>query len=271
VSPEVDKYLAHFVAREPQSQQAGARKRLPVRVSDARCPPTMPFPADPGKDSRFIGRAGLELVHAMDGNRPFVNVTAAEPTRVGRQSGNPMPAERFEKPAVESLPAAFCENFEQCGISAIIAARRENPAAYRRACVALLMLLADARTNRVRNKFWRVPRAISVGHQQVRRPQALATRISYYYAGWMEKGGRPVRFSARPYNVTRLSHSISRGRRPVVLYPVRNAAFFYCVPALLCGGIFGAGSDAVTRPAIFGATIAWAGFGSGVIPRHPAA
>jgi hypothetical protein len=81
VSPEVDKYLAHFVAREPQSQQAGARKRLPVRVSDARCPPTMPFPADPGKDSRFIGRAGMELVHAMDGNRPFVTVTAAEPTR----------------------------------------------------------------------------------------------------------------------------------------------------------------------------------------------
>jgi hypothetical protein len=52
----------------------------------------MPFPADPGKDSRFIGRAGLELVHAMDGNRPFVTVTAAEPTKVGRQSGNPMPA-----------------------------------------------------------------------------------------------------------------------------------------------------------------------------------
>ena len=108
VSPEVDKYLAQkgqgFVANEPQSpQQAGARKRLPVRVSDARCPPTMPFPADPGKDSRFIGRAGLELVHAIDGNRPFVTVTAAEPTRVGRQSGNPMPAERFEEPAVESL------------------------------------------------------------------------------------------------------------------------------------------------------------------------
>src|SRR4029453_13329201 len=148
----------------------------------------------------------------------------------------------LKKPAVESLPAAFCENFEHCGISAIIAARREDPAAYRRACVALLMLLADARTNRVRNKFWRAPRAISVGHQQVRRPQALATRISYYYAGWMEKGGRPGRFSARPYNATRLSHSISRGPRPVVLYPVRNAAFFYCVPALLRGGIFGAGN-----------------------------
>jgi hypothetical protein len=32
-----------------------------------------------------------------------------------------MPAERFEEPAVGSLPAAFCENFAQCGISAIIA------------------------------------------------------------------------------------------------------------------------------------------------------
>src|SRR5207245_2203529 len=75
------------------------------------------------------------------------------------------PCRPKDKPAVESLPAAFCENFEQCGISAIIAARREDPAAYRRACVALLMLLADARTNRVRNKFWRAPRAISVGQQ----------------------------------------------------------------------------------------------------------
>ena len=84
VSPEVEKYLAQsdqgFVAHEPHSQRARARwKRLPVRVSDARCPPTMPFPADPGKDSRFIGRAGMELVHAKDGNRPLVNVTAAEP------------------------------------------------------------------------------------------------------------------------------------------------------------------------------------------------
>jgi len=72
VSPEVDKYLAQkdqgFVAHKPQSPRAGARrKRLPVRVSDTRCPPTMPFPADPGKGSRFIGRAGMELVHAKEG------------------------------------------------------------------------------------------------------------------------------------------------------------------------------------------------------------
>jgi hypothetical protein len=56
VAPEVDKYLAQkdqgFVANEPQSQHAGARwKRLPMRVRDTRCPPTMSFPADPGKDS----------------------------------------------------------------------------------------------------------------------------------------------------------------------------------------------------------------------------
>src|SRR5262252_2017562 len=93
VSLEVDKYLAQmdrgFVAHEPQAQHAGARrKRLPIRVSDTRCPPTTPFPADPGKDSRFIGRTGMELVHAKDGNSPFVNVTAAEPTKVGR----PLPA-----------------------------------------------------------------------------------------------------------------------------------------------------------------------------------
>jgi len=37
---------------------ASARERCTM-------PPTMPFPADPGKVCRFIGRAGLELVHAM--------------------------------------------------------------------------------------------------------------------------------------------------------------------------------------------------------------
>jgi hypothetical protein len=46
--------------------------------------------------------------------------------------------------AVASLPLftidqiGDCEDFEQFGISAIIAARREHPAAYLRACVALL-------------------------------------------------------------------------------------------------------------------------------------
>jgi hypothetical protein len=82
----VDKYLAQkdqgFAPHAPQSQHAGARwKRLPVRVSDTRCPPTMPFPGDPSKDSRFIGRAGMELVHAKDGNS---NATDAEPATVGR-------------------------------------------------------------------------------------------------------------------------------------------------------------------------------------------
>jgi hypothetical protein len=37
-----------------------------------------------------------------------------------------------------SFLAAFCEDFEQFGISAIIAARRENPAAYLRVCAALV-------------------------------------------------------------------------------------------------------------------------------------
>ena len=115
MSLEVDKYLAQkdqgFVAREPQAQHAGARrKRLPVRVSDTRCPPTMPFPADPGKDSRFIGRAGMELVH---------NVTAAEPTKEDdhcpRQSGNSMPTKRFVRRSVRTSG-----NFD---ISVIIAAR----------------------------------------------------------------------------------------------------------------------------------------------------
>jgi hypothetical protein len=109
--------------------------------------------------------------------------------------------------------------------------RHEDPAACRRQGVVLLMLLAgDARTNRVRNKFWRAPRAISVGHQQVRRPQALVTRIwSRGFRIWMKKGGCPVRFSARPYQrhetVTfNLPRSTSRR-----LVAVRNAAFFYCI------------------------------------------
>ena len=119
----------------------------------------MPFPADPGKDSRFIGRAGSGIGSSTAGNRSFVNVTAAEPTRVGRlkprQSGNPCRPKRLEEPAVGSRPAAFCEN------------------------LPLLVLPGwGARTNRVRNKFGRAPRAISVGHQQVQRPQVLATRIS---------------------------------------------------------------------------------------------
>jgi hypothetical protein len=113
VSPEVDKYLAQkdqgFAAHEPQSQHAGARwKRLPVRVSDTRCPPTMPFPADPGKDSRFIGRAGMELVHAKGGNRPFVNGTAVETTRVG--NNRVVHPCRPKDSKNRRLPMAFCEN-----------------------------------------------------------------------------------------------------------------------------------------------------------------
>ena len=74
--------------RRPQVAVA-ARRSAAEATASARerytMPPTTPFPADyPGKDSRFIGRAGLELVHAKDGNRPLVNVTAAEPTRMGR-------------------------------------------------------------------------------------------------------------------------------------------------------------------------------------------
>jgi hypothetical protein len=46
-----------------------------------------------------------------------------------------MPAERIEEPAVGSLPAAFCENFEQCG-SARSSRPREDAADYLRECVA---------------------------------------------------------------------------------------------------------------------------------------
>jgi hypothetical protein len=47
-----------------------------------------------------------------------------------------MPTETSEESAVGSLPAAFCENFEQRGIGAIIASRG------RRTAVGLLILLA---------------------------------------------------------------------------------------------------------------------------------
>lgn len=47
---------------------ASARERYTIP------PQTMPFPADPGKDSRFIGRAGMELVHAKDGNSPLLTL-----------------------------------------------------------------------------------------------------------------------------------------------------------------------------------------------------
>src|SRR5262245_40169356 len=63
--------------------------------------------------SRFIGRAGMELVHAKW-------------ETIHRQSGNLMRAKTFVR------------LFAQCS-SAIIAARREDPAAHLRACVALLI------------------------------------------------------------------------------------------------------------------------------------
>jgi len=98
-----------------------------------------------------------------------------------------MPTEISEKSAVGSLPAAFCENFEQCGISTIIAARREDSVPPRVRCPTHAPV-RDTRTNRVRNTFWRAFRAISVFHQQVRRPQALAIGL--------EERGYQVRCSA---------------------------------------------------------------------------
>jgi hypothetical protein len=111
VSPEVNKYLAQkdqgFVANEPQSQHAGARwKRLPVRLSDTRCPPTMPFPADPAKTPDSL--VALAWDWFTDGNTPFVKVTAAEP-----RGWDDTAVERIEELAVGSLPAAFFENFER--------------------------------------------------------------------------------------------------------------------------------------------------------------
>src|SRR5262245_40368304 len=81
----------------------------------------------------------MELVHAKDGNRPFANVTAAEPTRMGRQRGNPMPAERFKETGCRKPSYGVMRELRTMRI---IAARREDPAAYRRACVALLIFLA---------------------------------------------------------------------------------------------------------------------------------
>jgi hypothetical protein len=108
VSLEVDKYLAQkdrgFVAHEPQSQHGGARwKRLPVRVSDTRCPPTMPFPGNAGKGSRFIRRAGMELVHAKDGQIDLLLTVRALKLRGWDDR---------VVTACQPNPAAFCENSE---------------------------------------------------------------------------------------------------------------------------------------------------------------
>ena len=55
------------------------------------------------------------------------------------QSGNPRGRPKGSRNRLsESFLAAFCQDFEQFGISAIIAARRENPAAYLRVCAALV-------------------------------------------------------------------------------------------------------------------------------------
>jgi len=127
----------------------------------------MPFPADPGKDSQFhwsrwqwnwftlqLG-IGLLLTLRQSNLRGWDDHSSRDRavTHAGRKE--------LEEPAVGSLPAAFCENFEQFGISAIIEARREGPAAYPRARVALLVFAGQgARTSRVRNKFGQAPRAI---------------------------------------------------------------------------------------------------------------
>ena len=104
----------------------------------------MPFPADPGKDSQFhwsrwqwnwfILQLGIDLLLTL--RQPNLrgwddSSRDRAVTHAGRKE--------LEEPAVGSLPAAFCENFEQFGISAIIEARREGPAAYLRARVALLV------------------------------------------------------------------------------------------------------------------------------------
>jgi hypothetical protein len=162
----------------PQARHAGARwKQLPVRLRDARCPPTMPFPAEPGKDSRFIGRDGMELVHAKAGNRPFVNVTAAARGWDDHSSRDRAVTPCRPKDSKNPLSEAFLRrNFAQCGISAIIEARREDPAAYLRAYVALLVLPGWRARARVRKQILAgAPRDISspptgagstsVGHQ----------------------------------------------------------------------------------------------------------
>jgi hypothetical protein len=161
-----------LVADKPHSQHAKAQwKRLPVRISDARCPPTIPT----RQDSRFIGRAHTKLVHAKKGNRLLLTLRTLNLRRWDDRAVTPC-RPRKNRRTGGSLPAAFCENFEQCGISTIIAARREDRVPPRVRCPTHAPV-RDTRTNRVRNTFWRAFRAISVFHQQVRRPQALATRI----------------------------------------------------------------------------------------------
>ena len=125
-------------------------------------PRRMPFPADPAEtpDSLvvlawnwFTLRMGIDLL-----------VTLRPRNRRGwddysPRSGNPMLAKRFVRRSV----------------------RASHNAASARSL--RLAVRTRGRTEQILAK----PRAISAGHQQVRRPQASATGISYYYIGWMEK------------------------------------------------------------------------------------
>jgi hypothetical protein len=86
----------------------------------------------------------MELVHAKDGNRLLLTLRTLNLRRWDDKAVHPC-RPRKNRRTGGSLPAAFCENFEQGGISTVIAARREDPAAYLRERVALLMLLLGMR------------------------------------------------------------------------------------------------------------------------------
>ena len=91
---------------EPRLRRPAGRSAAEAAASAReRCimPPADAFPGRPRQRlSISLVALAVELVHPTTGNRSFVNVTAVEPTRVGRpfkprQSGNPCRPKRTRR------------------------------------------------------------------------------------------------------------------------------------------------------------------------------
>src|SRR4029077_11812120 len=114
-------------------------KRLPVRISDARCPPTIPT----RQDSRFIGRAHTKLVHAKKGNRLLLTLRTLNLRRWDDRAVTPC-RPRYPK---SPLSEAFLLHSVRTSNNAASArsSRLDVRTAYLRDFVALLMLLLGIR------------------------------------------------------------------------------------------------------------------------------
>jgi hypothetical protein len=184
-------------------------------------PRRMPFPADPAKTPDSLVVLAWNWFTLRMGIDPLVTLRPLN--RRGwddysPRSGNPMPAKRFVR--------AFCESFAQCGISAIIAARREDPGAHLRACVA--------RTHRVRNKFWQRPVRYQPARCGVhkRLPPGFCIITS---VGWKKVTHRPALVPDRIRHET-VTLNFCRSTS------LRLVASEECGILLLRGGIFDSGN-----------------------------